>query len=67
MLLSETRPLVVKNGIFAPSTSGTVVAAVLLSSPIAMSKLEVVAIALVTLGTASAASPVSSMETQLIW
>src|ERR1035437_7327118 len=46
---------------------GTVVAAVLLSRPIAMSKLDVVAIARVTLGTASAASPVSSTETQLIW
>jgi len=33
----------------------------------AMSKLEVVAIALVTFGTASAASPVSSIDTQPIW
>src|SRR5579862_4910177 len=53
-------------GIFASFTSGTVVAAVLLSSPSAMSRLVVVAIARVTLGTASAGSPVSSIDEQLM-
>src|ERR1700736_943542 len=51
-------------GIDALSTIGTVVAAVLLSSPTAIARLLVVARARDTLGTASAGSPVSSTESQ---
>src|ERR1022692_3449917 len=53
-------------GILAALTRGTVVAAVLLSRPRAMSRFVVVAIARVTLGTASAGSPVSSIAEQVI-
>ena len=65
--LNEASPSAVTKGILALLTSGIVVAAVLVSSPMAMSKFGVVAIALVTLGTASAGSPVSSMGTHFIW
>ena len=53
-----------KNGIFWLSTSGTTVAAVLLSRPTATSMLLVVANAFCTEGTASAGSPKSSTGRQ---